>query len=321
MKDSLENLIASALEGGLAETQRLALNARLRSDPEAVVQYCQQLRVHALLAWRSGLIDQSTTQSRRDPEPIAPFPSRRQIWRWCGWAAAVLTILLSILFVAIPPQARATDAVDRMLMAMPRGDRTYAIAVLTGDAWQRMNNGATLTYQGAILHLREPAQFLLVRNIVEGGQRITGSDGMRNWDIIGNGPVKVTGDLSRFRGGLPGDPLDLPFLDLHGQLTSLRLGYDLTLSHDGSARGLSTVRARKKSRSVRGPNELVLTFRTGDGVIVSMDLIGLPRAKGGPDALRLTLVAERPLGSDFFHHESHHAPDRRVESDDILPIR
>jgi hypothetical protein len=43
-----------------------------------------------------------------------------------------------------------------------------------------------------------------------------------------------------------------------------------------------------------------------------MDLHGLPQAKGGPRAVRLTLLSESTLPADFFTHIAHQTPDREI---------
>ncbi len=48
----------------------------------------------------------------------------------------------------------------------------------------------------------------------------------------GHGPVHVSTDLNRFRGGLPGQQQDIPFINIHDHLSQLRSGYEVELSKD-----------------------------------------------------------------------------------------
>lgn len=301
----------SVLDGDLSAEAQAALNEALRSDPSALDAYCSQMRMHALLSWRAGA---ATTDATRK---IVVFPVRPRLLRWAGWAAAAL-LMLGAVFVALAP-SRATAAVNRVFAAMQRGDRSYTISVIEGDARMAMNNGRTLTYEGGVLHLRGDRQFVLVRPIVEGGRRVTGSDGTMNWDIVGDGPVKVTSDLTRFRGGLPGEQQDSTFLDLAGNLSGLKSGYDLVLSDVLGEPSQVRLYAERKSRDVRGPREMDITFRRESGVIVALELRGLPRANGGPEAVRLTLTGESALPADYFTHAAHHEPGRRIQDESPAP--
>ena len=307
MNTEFEKAMRSAVDGELSAEAKATLNEALRSDPAAREAYCRQMRMHALLAWRAGAATPVATT-----KGIA-FSARTRFLRCAGWAAAALVMLGAVLFALAP--SRAAASVNRMLAAMQRGDRSYMISVIEGDARIAMNHGRTLTYEGGALHLRGERQFVLVRPIVEGGRRITGSDGTVNWDIVGDGPVKVTSDLTRFRGGLPGEQQDATFLDLAGNLSGLKSGYDLELSDVPGEPSQAHLHAERKSRDVRGPREMGITFRRDSGVIVALELRGLPRARGGPEAVRLTLTGESTLTADYFNHTPHHELGRRIQDE------
>lgn len=314
MSTEMEKLLQALLDGDLSPESQQALNERLRSDDAALTAYCRQLQIDALLKWRAGMAAPAPVAQPREPRKAEPLRSGRFLWRWAAAAAAALIVIGSALILLTP--ASASAALARVMEAMQRGDRSYRIEVLEGDARQMMNNGNSVTYEGAALHLRGDRQFVLVRPIIEGGQRFTGSDGSENWDFSGSGPVKVSRDPKRFRGGLPGEQQDAVFLDLRGQLSRLQSGYDISLEDVPDNADLALLKARKKDREVRGPNEMQLTFRRESGVIVTLEMHGLPRARGGPDALRLTLASDTALPPDFFSHAAHHEPGRPVENAD-----
>jgi hypothetical protein len=167
-------------------------------------------------------------------------------------------------------------------------------------------------YEGAQLHLRGRSQFVLVRALDRDGEAITGSDGRSNWDIRGRGPVRVSMDASRFRGGIPGEYQNVPFHDMESLLESLTENYDLTLSQEDADPSLGRLHAKKRNRETRGLPSMTFLFRKDTGIVMRMELHGLPQERGGPRAVRLTLASESPLPPDFFTHEAHHEPGRPV---------
>jgi len=308
MSDPAELRFLPLPDGELSPQERESLNDAMRRDPDLLAAYCDQLRIDALLAWRTGKAAPPATTATESVKPAVRrsplFPS------WTRWAAALL-ILAGAAFLVVSP-GPSSAAVDRMLAAMEQGDRTYAITVLDGDATMPMPNGGTMSYEGAILHLRGSRQFVLLRPLTGGGTRFTGSNGVTNWDFAGDGPVKLSSDPQRFRGGIPGEQADTPFLLISEHLASLGQSYDLTQTSVPGQPELLQLTATRKSRLVRGPRELAITFRRDTGTITLMELRGLPRARGGPTSVRLTLTAESPLPTDFFGHSHHHESSRRI---------
>ena len=297
-------LFQALLDGTLSDEERAALNERLRDDPAARAAFAQQMKLHALLQWRTGSV-----------AAIAPKVPRRvvfrQTWQWAGWAAAAVVVFGFTFFMLTPNPAVA--AISQIITAWGQAlDRSYTITVLEGDAWQPLKDGRQVNYEGARLHLRGGTQIVLERTLDRGGEVITGSDGVTNWDIRGKGPVRFTTDVSRFRGGIPGEYQSVPFLDLGSLLGSLTADYDLTLSETGSDPALQQLTAHKRHREKRGLPRMEFIFRQATGTIVSMTLHGLPQEKGGPRAVRLTLTSEAALPADFFTHAAHHEPDRKI---------
>ena len=312
MSKDIEKAIQSLIDGMLAEQDRVALNELLRSHAGARAEFAAQMKLHALLKWRAGnAVAQVPTVRRRIPP---------QTWRWTGWATAASLVLGFTLLVVSPKPAAA--AVSQIIAAWERAqDRTYAITVLEGDKWQPLRDGRQVGYEGAKLHLRGQSQFVLVRKLDRGGDVVTGSDGQSNWDIRGKGPVRVSADTGRFRGGIPGEHQNVPFHDLKGLLHSLAADYNLTLSQDDSAPGTQRLRANKRNRDQRGLPRMEFLFNKGTGTVVWMELHGLPRERGGPRAVRLTLTSESAFPADFFTHDAHHDPRRQVirEPADLKP--
>ena len=55
-----------------------------------------------------------------------------------------------------------------------------------------------------------------------------------------------------------------------------------------------------------------ILFRCDTGSITLMELRGLPRARGGPNSVRLTLTAETTRPADFFDHNLHRESPRPI---------
>lgn len=300
----MNDKIHALLDGTLPEKDREALNDLLRTDKTARAEYAQQMKLHAMLLWRAGAVPATVPQVRQ--------PVWRASWRWAACAAAAAALAISFTLLLVSPNPAAA-AVSQIVAAWGRAmDRTYTISVLAGDPWQPLKEGRQAGYEGASLYLRGSSAFVLVRPLDHGGQVVTGSDGHTNWDIRGKGPVRVSSDAHRFRGGIPGEYQNVPFLDLGSLFSSLAADYDLTISDDAADPAMQWLHAGKRNRDKRGLPRLEFRFRRDTGTMVQMELHGLPQEKGGPRAVRLTLTSEAPLAADFFSHHAHHPSGREV---------
>ncbi len=85
---------------------------------------------------------------------------------------------------------------------------------------------------GAKLYVRGADKYVFVRLLKDGRQRVSGCDGEQSWAFREDGPIHVSSDLSRFRGGMPGQKQDIPFINIHSHLAQLRTGYDVELMSD-----------------------------------------------------------------------------------------
>ena len=309
---TFEALMQQALEGSLTESQRDQLQNFLRSDPQALENYCQQMRIHALLAWRSG---NAAKIELAEPANVIAMPTKkRKIIRWLGTVAAMVALITAGLLFLSPKSAEAASAaLERMISVAARGgDRTFQLKVLSGEKSVRLINNQSASFDGALLHVGRGGQFVYECNLSDGTRRISGSDGVTSWDIIGRSPVHLSNDPSRFSHHLPGQQGNFTFLDPYAQLALLRDGYDISYV-DNANPAFRTIKAVRRGREFRGPREARIAFDAKTNVIHSIDLIGLPQGRGGPSALRLTLVAEKTFPNGYFTHESHHEPGRRIE--------
>jgi hypothetical protein len=244
-------------------------------------------------------------------------------------AAAVLTIGLATLWFSIgtPTASAAIRELDRIIVNSMRSiDRTYEIVVEDITTERRGKRTIRPETQrppkppldGATLYVRSRNQFVLKRKTEEGLPFLTGSNGQQSWAINTRGPVRVSSDIHRFDHDLPGHETSVPLTNLHEGLQQLKHAYDLTFSALGpdeylpedshEARLLIAVKKPKE----RGPQRVEIVYDATSGGILRMRFVQMPY---GPDRLdlRLSLVGEEELPSDFFEHASHHVRDRKIE--------
>ena len=212
--------------------------------------------------------------------------------------------------------------------ATKRLDRTYVVRLveeyprdkrprnITQDAWDRE---APEQIGGATIYVRGPDEYVMTVLLKTGVTRTSGCDGQLSWSFRENGPAHVSTDLNRFRGGMPGNQQDMPFVNIHANLSQLKVGYDVELADnpemnaDGTS--LSHLTCVRKSIHVRGTKQVDIWFDAEDGTVHKMLLDGLPRGRGGPKSVMLELVDQSELALNFFSHESHHEPERKVKSE------
>jgi hypothetical protein len=257
--------------------------------------------------------------------------NRVLFWRTTAAAAVLIAGLITGLAttwfsVGTSTASAAIRELDRIIVnSMRSKDRTYEIVVedITTD-----RRGKGLESQrppkppldGATLHVRSGNQFVLLRKTQQGLPFITGSNGKQSWSINSRGPVRVSSDIHRFDHDLPGHETSVPLTNLHEGLQQLKYAYDLTFStlgpeeyrpQDGhEARLLIAVKKPKE----RGPQRVEIVYDSITGGIMRVRFVQMPY---GPDRLdlRLSLLSEEELPANFFEHTSHHAPDRKVETE------
>jgi hypothetical protein len=300
------------------------------------------LLVHGLLADQGRRDDEQETQRLRsvmeriDAEDDAETVIFAKVRRTSGRRRfAILTSALAIaaavlvMFVVLDPQQKASAAMaslEKVIAAAAKPvDRTYRVSVieeypsgkkpqnLSQQAWERE---AEEQIDGATLFVRGANQFVLKLMLRSGIMRASGCDGEVSWAFRENGPVHMSADLGRFRGGVPGWQQNLPFMNMHAQLSQLLSGYEVELTDevdvatDGTV--LSQLVGMRQSRDVRGPKQIEIWFDADSGTVNTMVLDGLPRGRGGPKSVMLELEDQSDLAADFFSHEAHHDPGKRI---------
>ena len=147
---------------------------------------------------------------------------------------------------------------------------------------------------------------------------MTDSDGVVAWSVPARGAVRVSRDPARFRGALPGQQHELPFVHPVEGIELLRKSYDLSLGRESVEDG-RVVRAMvgvRRAGVQRGPKEFRLWYDPATAAVLRMELDRLPQANGGPRSVLFELVSESPLDPAFFAHDAHHGRDRTVKFED-----
>jgi len=307
-------LLNRYLDAELSSDEKNELQTVLLSDPEARQQFWLDARLHGslrlLAEQESGAYEALSDVEETGKNKVVHV--QRRYWLGAAASAAIVAGLV-LLFGILATRPLSASAVLQQIIdaASDADDRTYEIQVIKGNAVREIRGGHKLKIDGAVLHLRGKDQYVLIQDLDDRGQkRLTGFDGQHSWSMTGRGPARISRDPTRFRGNLPGAQQDATFINLRDQLEGLRSGYDLTILDPQD--DLHGLRAIKKSKQVRGPREIEAWFDPESGTLHRLDLAGLPRQKGGPSAVRMELVEERDLDSDFFSHSAHHGPDREV---------
>lgn len=308
--------------------------------------FADSLLVHGLLADIGGRDHEQETLSLRgvmeridsegDTETAAlARPSGTGGRRRFAMLTSALTIAAAalVMFVVFGPQQRVSAAMaslEKVLEAAAKPfDRTYLVHVveeyphdkkpnnLSQEAWDRESKKQI---DGATLFVRGANQYVLTVMLRSGQNRTSGCDGQVSWAFREDGPVHVSTDLTRFRGGVPGQQQGMPFINIHAHISQLRSGYkvDLTDEQDvaSDGTGLSQLVGIRKSRDVRGPKQIEIWFDAENGTVHKMLLNGLPRGRGGPKSVMLQLEDETNLGPPFFSHDAHHEPEKRIRYED-----
>ena len=330
MSESPRDLIDGYFDDVLTPQQHSTLSEWIKSDPEHARIFAQQAifhdRLRNLLS-SSAETDEFVTRS-------TPVDTRRWLLsRSSLWSAASVAILgFGLLWFSFS-QSTASAAIRELNRIIVKNigskDRTYEIVVEEvyppeprGERPPLRESGRPPKppLDGAILHVGEQNQFVLIRKTADGLPFITGSNGQQSWAVKARGPVKVSPDVHRFDHDLPGHETSIPLTNLHEGLERLRQAYRVELSAVGpeefatqageTARMLVAVKKPKE----RGPQRVEIAYESQTGRILHMRFVQMPY---GPDRLdlRLSLLNEDDLPVEMFEHANHHTPDRNVETE------
>ncbi len=320
-------LVSRYLDDLLTADEHRDLQDWLRSSPDHTREFARIALLHDHLRGEQMAISLMPPSQPNQPHAVPAVP--RQPWRSfiisVGVVAAFVTLLLASLEIGKTPAVAATE-LKRLIAAQDTElDRTYRIAVEDVPAPQRKrqpvvddNRPPKPPLDGAILHVRKGNQFVLIRQMADVRQFVTGSNGRTSWAVRPDGPVRVSTDLTRFNRDLPGHEHDFPLIEIERGLAHLQDAYDVQLlpienADDRAAEDLPTrLLVAVKKLGHRGPQRVEITYVVRTGQIRQLRFIEMPY---GPAHLTVRLTQEEghPLGPAFFDHQSHHGVDRVVE--------
>ena len=313
---------------------------------EASETVAQSLLIHGLLTDIGSRDDDAeadrihTVMQRIDAESAADcvnvvsksVPHSRRRFAILTSALTIAAAVMVMLIVFGPHQSvsAAMASLEKVVEAAAKPfDRTYKVRVieeysrdkrprnLSQEAWDRK---APEQIDGATIHVRDANEYVMIVLLKTGVTRTSGCDGRFSWSFRENGPVHVSTDLNRFRGGMPGNQQDMPFLNIHANLSQLKIGFDVELADEQETGADGTLLSHlicvRKSSGVRGLKQVDIWFDAEDGTVHKMLLDGLPRGRGGPKSVMLELVDQSVFALDFFSHHTHHEPGKRIKYED-----
>ena len=312
-RPDIDTLINGYLDDTLSEAEVARLNAWLLDDPENPRRFARETLRHNRLRDLASSMNPAPGLVRSRAR-VTPFVRRRRVV-FAAVAAVGLFFVLAFFQSGGSRRLAAAEAqLDRLIQAAAgSGDRTYRIKVLEGAESQDRGGGVPKgrpqpSIDGALLHVRGDGQYILIRQPDTADVFVTGSDGQVAWSVPPDGAVRISPDPRRFRGAMPGEQQGLPFLELGSALSKLKESYELSLE-PGSKPQLV---ARKRSSAFRGPRDVRITFDASSGLILQLQMDGLPRAQGGPRSVVLNLLNQSDLGPDFYRHDRFHGSDREL---------
>ncbi|MBU0638651.1 MAG: hypothetical protein KKB50_07290 [Planctomycetes bacterium] len=253
-------------------------------------------------------IQTTATAPRDDQRRRMPVVLRRG-----SWAAAAGILLIVGVYMFTSSTTPAMASINAIIDALGRpGDRTYHVAVAHADGHGRPG------LDRAILYSRDGQQFLLVRIDPKGGELFDGFDGQRSWRVRAGVLVEAQDGPGASRIPMPEIMTNVPFADLLQTLQRIRADYTIERTDQAplqpGGESLTHVRARRNSRSVKGPPTIEIWADSETGL---PHHIVFHRAKfqgsQRPRRLELELTASANLPEDWFSPSVHvtNAAERR----------
>ncbi|MAP07369.1 MAG: hypothetical protein CMM00_00595 [Rhodopirellula sp.] len=272
------------------------------------------------------IVSNSETTSLVD-RSIEPKASRRFAIVTYTLTVAASIAMISAFLMSQHDASAAHASLEKIIVASKTPlDRTYRVQVLDEHSpSQRPGNSprgsrrrvSEEQIDGATLYVRGANQYVLTLKLRSGHERTSGCDGKFSWAFREDGPVHVSTDLTRFRGGVPGHQQDIPFLNIHSHLAQLQNDYEVELSDTRATTSngvaLMQLMGHRKSNDFRGPKQIVIWFAASNGTVHTMQLDGLPRGRGGPKGVILDLQDQSDLPNDFYSHDAHHGPGKGIK--------
>lgn len=322
--DWVEGAIWRYFDRQLTQEELGDLERRLAEDPAQRELFVQCALLHQKMGdhWSDDLGRGQREDLRMQAEPSrghGPKGLRR-----VGLAMVASLALLAIVWLAVGSRPATASAELQRVIACQKasGDRTYRIAVeesfpIPSKQQEESWRPPKPSMDGAILYVRGTDRFVLNRFTDAGLPFLTGCNGSQSWVVKPDGPVRISGDPSRFSRDLPGHEYAMPFIQIESTLKQLQEAFSiesLPAESDWSEGRVSRLLVAVKKPGRRGPRRVEVTYDAASGELMQVRFIDLPY---GPKrlTLRMTSMEQSELPEDFFEHRHHHAADRRIETE------
>ncbi len=330
MSDAVEAMIWQYFDRQLTQEEMEDLERLLAEEPAQRELFVQCALLHQRLGdhWNNA----SSATRKEDLGRMQAEPSGTdgpKGLRRVGLAMVASIALLTMVWLAVGSRPATASAELQRVIARQKasGDRTYRIAVeetfpIPSKKREEEWRPPKPSMDGAILHVRGTDRFVLIRTTDAGLPFLTGCDGSQSWVVKPDGPVRISGDPSRFSRDLPGHEYAMPFIQIESTLKQLQEAFAIEslpaeldgTALDGAQGRVSRLLVAVKKPGRRGPRRVEVTYDAASGELMQVRFIDLPY---GPNrlTLRMTRMEQPELPEDFFEHHYHHAADRRIETE------
>lgn len=324
-ENRFEDLISRQIDGQLSVDEHQELQRWINADPANAKLFVEYSLLHDGLhqELEDDLLQNSKNHAGEMVSPPGVWFRTRGI-QWIGGSIAALLLmgLFLIPFFTGATALAAEEQLERLIaVSKAAADRSYVVTAIESNKksrrteFQSRKKKKQPPIDGAILHIRGETEYVLIRRFANGDQFITGCDGEQSWAVPPYGKVRVSQNLDKFQGALPGNQHAIPFINVQQDLRNIRDAYHIRwLDSETESRrnGTGCLVAEKKSPEFRGAKYIEIWFDRESGTITEILFDKLPRAKGGPQSIVLELTDQTNLASGFFRHEAHHNSEREV---------
>lgn len=310
-------LIHGYLDLTLNQDEMIQLETWIKTSPENTKEFIELILIHEQLRSEYLVMDHNIFQNNTEVNPKLKQQLSRRILTLVTAASVVFVIGIMSWQFSGPSALAANIELQRIIQANGSLlDKSYHVKIEQSSQKTRSRDLKGTRYQpdidGAILHIRGSNQYVLIRQLTDGSEFITGSNGENAWSVPPIGQVRVSQDLRRFRGALPGEKFDIPFINIRENLYQLLKIYHLSISEKKLDSDIRQIHAYRKANVSGGPKEVTIWYHEDTGLIQSMFLGRLPQARGGPRSILIELIGTDNLGPEFFDHNAHHDISRVV---------
>ncbi len=318
MRNQTNPWIHASLDGVLTRQQAEELGLWIQASPANAKEFARMAMLHNDLRNHFMVVQEDSTTPPMTVNPIFRRRSREAV-ALATAAMMLISLAMVVQFGLFQSPVSAAVEFNRILLdARKPLDRTYLIT--PGDDQPFRNSlpreDLDPPLNGAVLYVRGPSSYVLTRRSGNGDAFVTGSDGQTSWVVPPSGAVRVSQNPSRFRGALPGQQHNIPFINIQDNLKELANAYEMELFPEPETAaplsGLKRIKATRRRSAQGGPRYVWIWFEPVTGQVRRMRMDRLPMARGGPRSITLDLIHENRFPDGYFSHEFHHDQNRNI---------